>query len=131
MEKERKRILVVEDEESVRDTLSQILALEGYDAYSASNGQEAIRALDSQPLPNVIVLDLMMPVMDGWEFLEAVHKNDVHAEIPVIVVSAVGNATRYLARGSSFLKKPLDLDLLLSEIEKYCLVSRSTFVSNG
>lgn len=112
-------ILIVEDEREIREVLQQALEFEGYTTLAASNGAEAMDALDKET-PALILLDLMMPVMDGWEFLERRKPRD--AAIPVIVVSAVAGMGSRSAKADAFLKKPVELDTLLQTVEK-CMVA--------
>jgi CheY-like chemotaxis protein len=106
-------ILVVEDDLDARESLRDILHDEGYAVHTAADGQEALGVLARIPLPCVILLDLMMPGMNGWDFLDAL--GDALGEIPVVIVSA------YQApAGFPVLPKPVDLDELLRVVEKYC-----------
>ncbi len=116
-------ILVVEDDSDIRESLKEVLEVEGYQVDTAANGQEAIHALhragDGAPRYCVILLDLMMPVMNGWEFLSAVQKDASLAAIPVIVVTAAGEAGS-VAGTAAFLRKPIDLVELLSAVRAHC-----------
>jgi len=108
--------LVVDDDLGCREILSEFLRIWGYEVESAGNGKEALAKLASGDLhPSVIVLDLMMPVMNGWEFREEQIRDPRLAEIPVVVVSAardaVGGEHRPLV-ASDHLKKPVDFDRL-------------------
>ena len=78
------RVLVVDDDADIRDILGRALSLEGYDVGFAENGRDALDALGSQPRPCVVLLDLMMPVMNGIEFLDNVRADAALAETPVI-----------------------------------------------
>lgn len=113
------RILVVEDDQDIRDSLQQVLELEGYQVSSAANGKEGLEALASSAKPCLILLDLMMPVMNGWEFLAVQHGDSRLAAIPVIVVSAAGDRARS-TEANGYLKKPIDLKLLLEMVHRYC-----------
>jgi CheY-like chemotaxis protein len=110
-------VLVVEDEQDIRETLRDILEMEGYRVRCACNGKEALDALAEMPRPRLILLDLMMPVMSGYELLQALRANDDLASIPVTVVSAVGDR---LAAGTSVLRKPVDLETLLHAVDASC-----------
>ena len=81
------RVLVVDDDGELRDVLRESVELDGHTALVASNGREALRVLREQGA-DVVVLDLMMPVMNGWQFLEAVRAEPRLAQVPVIVISA-------------------------------------------
>jgi CheY-like chemotaxis protein len=111
-------VLVVEDEPDIRDTLRDILEMEGYRVRCASNGREALAALAEMPRPELILLDLMMPVMSGYEFLKELRANDALATIPVTVVSAVGDQP--VGHGENVLRKPVDLDTLLHTVGARC-----------
>jgi CheY-like chemotaxis protein len=115
-----KRILVVEDDAAIREVLTEILELDGYLVDAASNGDEGIKALEQNPLPDLILLDLMMPVKDGFAFRNEQVANPQWATIPVIVLSANANLEARLDQMGSgklpFLKKPVDLDTILYSI---------------
>lgn len=122
-------ILVVEDDEAIRSTLASVLETEGYRALTAENGRQALEILRAGgcEAPCLILLDLMMPEMNGWEFLEIRRKADVIASIPVIVISAatdqmIAGVRRAVLPGQAVkvLKKPLELDMLLNELREYC-----------
>ena len=116
-------ILIVEDDPDIRETLAEILQDEGYSVSGAANGQEALTHLRSgRPMPRLILLDLMMPVMDGWEFRSEQKQDPALAAVPVIVVSGDGNiAQKALSvEAAGYLGKPIDLDALLETIEAHC-----------
>jgi CheY-like chemotaxis protein len=108
-------ILVVEDDDDIREVLREVLQDEGYAVRTAANGRAGLDSLGSEERPGLILLDLMMPVMSGWDFLAALRENPSLRSIPVLVVSAWGEqASRSGASG--VLDKPLDLDRLMTEI---------------
>ena len=118
---ERERsILIVEDDLDVRDALTQVLEFEGYSVVGATNGQEAIDRLREGNLPSLILLDLMMPVMDGLQFRAAQMSDPSIADIPVIVISADGKVDQKAAAlgVAAYMKKPLDVDSLLDLIAR-------------
>jgi CheY-like chemotaxis protein len=117
-EREEPKILVVEDDEDARDAMVALLQLKGYRAVPASNGREALDYLDQAPPPDLIILDLWMPVMDGWQFRSEQMKNPRLADIPVIVVSALGDHAEVEA--NEIIIKPVDVDRLLATIGHYC-----------
>src|SRR6266496_6722379 len=82
------RILLVEDDRSIRDVLRAILEEEGYAVTTAENGRRALEHLRSGGAPDLIVLDLRMPIMDGWQFRAMQKADPVLATIPVLAVSA-------------------------------------------
>jgi CheY-like chemotaxis protein len=118
---EEPRILIVEDDDSAREALSDCLEMEGFRVASARNGKEALDYLHrNAPLPKIILLDLYMPVMTGWEFREAQKKDAAIAKIPVVVVTAFGSGITKQIDADVIMHKPLDLDRLLSVIRDRC-----------
>ena len=105
-------VLVVDDDESIRETLELALDLEHYATAVASDGAEALQWLRNNPAPQLILLDLMMPIMDGWQVLGHLGKDERLARIPVVVITAfdrdLGSAGQL-----PILKKPIDLRDLL------------------
>src|SRR5436190_120829 len=102
-------ILVVEDNAIIREALRDILTLEGYDVAEAENGRVALRHLESEPPPALIILDLVMPVMSGSEFLWEARERMRDRRVPIVVVSAVRGpcwASRFADRTFS---KPFDV----------------------
>ena len=87
------RILIVEDDPDTREMLERFLQLEGFEVRTAANGQIALQALQADSALNVILLDLMMPVMNGWQFRQAQAMDPKLSRIPVVVVSAAGAST--------------------------------------
>src|SRR5947208_6432557 len=82
-------VLIVEDDEDLREMMAQLLTLEGFQAATVANGREALEYLNSGARPDVILLDLMMPVMDGWEFRRRQQADPAVSGVPVIVLSAL------------------------------------------
>lgn len=115
-------ILVVEDDAAIRDALTQILEDEGYRVDGAANGREALAYLQSQPAPCLILLDLMMPVMNGWQFRSEQRADPALAAIPVVVLSADGGVQQKAEAidAIGYFKKPLALAPLLDLIEQLC-----------
>jgi CheY-like chemotaxis protein len=112
-------VLIVEDDEDLRDMMAQLLTIEGFDAAAVSNGREALDYLRGAARPHVILLDLMMPVMDGWEFRRQQKANPELAPVPVIVLSAL-DPVRAAVDATAFIKKPLDFDRLLELVRTHC-----------
>jgi DNA-binding response OmpR family regulator len=110
-------VLVVEDEADIRETLRDILEMEGYRVCCAANGQEALNVL-SEVRPKLILLDLMMPVMSGYELLKRLRESSELATIPVAVVSAIADQSAVL--DAQILKKPVDLEVLLDMVDTQC-----------
>jgi CheY-like chemotaxis protein len=111
------RIMIVEDDESIREFVSTFLTDEGHEVTLAENGVEALRLVDQQP-PALIFLDMYMPVMDGSAFLEA-YRNRVTQPAPVIGMSANSSEAKVLDHFDGFLAKPFDLTELLDCIERF------------
>jgi CheY-like chemotaxis protein len=113
-------ILLVEDDIGAREALSDILREEGFRVATANNGQEALDYLHAEPRPCLILLDLVMPVMDGWEFREKQLQEDRFAAIPVLVLTATaGEGVRSIAP-LDVLRKPVDFTALLARVERHC-----------
>jgi CheY-like chemotaxis protein len=104
-------ILIVDDDVHIREALSEILEARGYTVLEAANGLEALGLLRSGPLPAAIVVDLMMPVMDGYTFLEEQRKDPALAQIPVAIITAgsVIDDHRITPPPPPILRKPLKL----------------------
>jgi CheY-like chemotaxis protein len=114
-------VMVVEDDFAIRETLRELLEDEGYHVTQASNGAEALARLRSSHAPKLILLDLMMPVMDGWEFRHAIEGDPRLSEIPVIVISADHGLEQKVGamHVQGYLAKPFELDQLLQTVERY------------
>ncbi len=110
-------VLIVEDDRAIREPLSVLLRGEGYRVSLAENGHEALRKLRTEPSPDIIVLDLRMPVMDGWEFRAIQQQDPVLGSIPVIAISADGSAQAVTMSADAYLRKPLDPSDLLQTID--------------
>ena len=118
----RRSVLIVEDHPELRRTLTDLLQEAGYAVTSAADGQEALAGLRNAPPPDLILLDLMMPVMDGWEFRRRQRQDGALAAIPVVVIS--GGETPSHSPGfvdaASYLLKPIDFDVLLATVARHC-----------
>jgi CheY-like chemotaxis protein len=116
------RILVVEDNGSMRDSLLMLLQTEGFEAAGVGNGREALRLLRGGYDVCLILLDLMMPVMDGWAFRVEQRHDERLADIPVVVLTATLNPAREATRVGAVagLQKPLHIGPLLDLVAKYC-----------
>ena len=115
-------VLIVEDDADLREMMAQLLTLEGYQIEAVANGREALEYLNEAPRPDVILLDLMMPIMDGWEFRKRQQSDPALADVPVIVLTALDQAQARASdlNGVDFLKKPLDFDRLLELVRRRC-----------
>ncbi len=118
------RILLVDDDTALRETLAEFLGERGYEVSCAADGRAALAVLATQPTPDAILLDLAMPVMDGWAFRAAQRRDPRWAGIPTIVVSASlgadGQAVERLAPAFA-LQKPFELRRLLDALARVCM----------
>jgi CheY-like chemotaxis protein len=112
-------ILLIEDESDIRTILKDALEWEGYRVYTASNGKEGMEILPGMPAPSLILLDLMMPVMNGWEFANALQTDHAYRNVPIVALSAFSDPEKEI-RVEGFIKKPVDLDLLLALVRERC-----------
>jgi CheY-like chemotaxis protein len=113
-------ILLVEDNDDVREMMSLALQLDGHRVEAASNGQEALKQLQDGLRPCLILMDLMMPVMNGWELRAALQKEPAWRDIPVVVISAVNPDIAERLQDTAYVPKPVDIDSLLEMICLYC-----------
>jgi CheY-like chemotaxis protein len=116
-------VLIVEDDQEIREILTTILVEAGYAVASAANGLEALTQLRSGvPLPAVILLDLLMPVMDGVEFCARKDADAAIKDIPVVVMSALRKPEVKVPTTSAqgYLKKPMTLEAVLEAVERFC-----------
>jgi CheY-like chemotaxis protein len=111
-------VLVVDDDDEIRDAICGVLEAEGYTTMIAENGERALRAIDNGRRPCVVLLDLMMPVMNGWDFMRAVAAKRDLDDLPVVVVSAYSEKPAPGAK--RILKKPLDVKQLLAAVREFC-----------
>lgn len=125
---EKKNILIVEDDLAIRILLSDCLSQEGHHVATAIDGSKALEYLSQNPPPCLILLDLMMPIMDGMEFRSIQLQNPLFAKIPVIVITA-GIFTEKqinLLQAKAYLKKPFDIDKLIELVNSLCVVPLPT-----
>ena len=117
---EGRRVLVVDDDEIIRGFVSEALQDEGYEIRTAANGRHALDVLREWK-PNLIVLNLMMPEMDGWTFRAEQRKLPEAADVPVVVLSAVRDLRAQAAAlgAASVLGKPFELDDLLQTVSRF------------
>jgi CheY-like chemotaxis protein len=116
------RVLVVDDDDDLRDVLAEFFRIEGYDVAGAGNGEEALAYLQGNSPPCVILLDLMMPVMTGPEFRQRQLGDPGMAAIPVVVLSAAYDAAHQAEtlKAHRCFGKPLDLFRLLETVREIC-----------
>jgi DNA-binding NtrC family response regulator len=116
-------ILVVDDDDGVRDALGDLLASDGYEVAVAENGRIALDLLRAELRPCVVILDLMMPIMDAWDFRAAQVQSPELKAVPVIVITAAGfskESVRAHFGDLPFFGKPPDTDALLATIKQTC-----------
>ena len=116
----KKHILIIEDEEDIRECLKEFLETEGYQVTTALNGADAFNVGANLSKPDLILLDLMMPIMSGDEFIAQQKKQNFMLDVPVVLVSA-DNQTSKMAKSlgvADHLKKPMDLEDLVAIIKK-------------
>lgn len=116
------QILIVEDQKEVASFEALLMKYAGYSARRATNGKEALQMIADGFLPDLILLDIMMPEMDGYQFLEELYKEESRTPIPVIMLTALDSAPNVmmaLKRGASaYLTKPIDGDRLLQKVQE-------------
>ncbi|HYK97797.1 MAG TPA: response regulator [Candidatus Acidoferrales bacterium] len=122
-----KRVLVVDDDQDIRELLVSVLEDDGYQAESAQNGREALEVLERWKA-DVVVLDLMMPVMDGWTFADRMHEK---WDIPIVVISAATDLKRHAGRvgAAGVVAKPFEIESLLPVIARVSTTSNGTNAS--
>lgn len=116
---ERKKILLVEDEPSIREMIRCLLEVEGYQVMAAPDGREGIEILKRTRSFCLILLDIMMPKMNGWDFLDMLKSNAESANIPVVMLSAHGEMES-IVRPNAIVQKPIKLNTLLDTIKRHC-----------
>jgi CheY-like chemotaxis protein len=119
MTEPRTRVLLVDDDGDLRRSLGEALEEAGYAVTASANGYDALVALQQQPRPDVILLDLLMPVMNGWQFCQAKKADPATAPIPVIAMSAAVSSdprSPYFIEVDDFIAKPLELSELLIKL---------------
>jgi CheY-like chemotaxis protein len=115
-------VLIIEDDPDSREVITEILKTEGHELVAVANGREAMNTLRSGFRPCLIILDMLMPGMDGWQFRRAQCADEVLAKIPVVVVSGVRAARNSALQGGAvaFLSKPVAPDALLLAVATNC-----------
>lgn len=117
-----KSILVIEDDPDVRDLLTYVLETEGYRVRTASNGVTGLAHLRSRPAPCVVLLDLAVPVMDGWQFRAEQLKDERLARVPVLIVSGHPSIVQQARsmRVAGYVRKPIDTAQLVELVKQHC-----------
>lgn len=113
-------VLVVDDEEGIRENIAEALVEVGYAVRTARNGAEAIAVINEGILPCLIILDLWMPIMDGWKFMEHLRDNPETRGVPVFIITAA-DAIRNVGMGEvGLIRKPFAIDALLRVCARFC-----------
>jgi CheY-like chemotaxis protein len=113
--------MVVDDNPVCRDVLGILLRGAGYAVWEAANGRQALERLSDRPLPGLIVLDLAMPVVDGYTFRAAQRRDPALADIPVVVLTGgYGRGDVDALDAAGYLVKPADLDEVLRQVRRFC-----------
>jgi CheY-like chemotaxis protein len=110
-------VLIVDDDPDLLDVTSFVIENEGMAVETARNGAEALALLRAGRLPRLVLLDLMMPVMNGWEFLDEVANDPALKVLPIVVLTAAQHAQ--VPGAMEVLYKPMDLKALLRVVERY------------
>lgn len=119
-ESECKNVFIVEDELVVREAMRDVLELQGYKVTLAADGHEAIQILKKMsPLPCLILLDLMMPKMNGWDFLDFHKSDELISQIPIVICSAYKESAVAI-KPSGIITKPVQRASLLSTVGAFC-----------
>lgn len=113
-------IMIVDDDEDIRTTLADMLEDDGHEVVRAENGQRALEALRAGVRPCLILLDLMMPVMDGWAFRAAQQQDPELASIPVVAITAAGKPVASSIDATEVIQKPFGIDQVRAAIQRYC-----------
>lgn len=115
-----KTILIIEDEKVILHTLKDFLEVEGFDVLIAGNGLVALELLNNTPMPDLLLLDMKMPKMNGWEFAK-VYAEKFSERAPIIVATAAVDAEQRArdVNAIDWVEKPFNLDILLEKIKKY------------
>ncbi len=120
---ERPLIMLVDDDEFIRETFSGVLESEGFHVEGYRNGREALDALASSERPSLILLDWMMPVMSGEEFIHKESVQNLSSETPVVVISAVADRMGKVPGVRACVKKPMYLEILLATVREFSAVA--------
>jgi CheY-like chemotaxis protein len=115
-----KNVLIVEDDQAIRQMMQDVLEIQGYKVFLASNGREGTeKLLQLSPKPCVVLLDLMMPELNGWQFLDFQRSDPSLLHIPVVVCSAYRESARSV-KPAAIIDKPVQLEALLGAVRSFC-----------
>ena len=119
-----KTILIIDDDQGIRDALCELLEMEGYKVQLAGNGNEGLERLrDMNAAPDLVLLDFMMPAMDGFQFRQRQIAENLHTQVPVVLMSADCHVGDKQLRGGMMdhLRKPMDIAEVLDMVKKHCV----------
>ena len=119
----RRAIMIIDDDDAIREALEDVLSDEGYEVVGVSDGQQALDYLRAEKRPSAILLDLWMPVMDGWKILEALLGDPRFSRIPLVVLTAVRDQRARELHVAEVLTKPVQLQQVLGALERLTGVS--------
>jgi len=111
-------VLVIDDDVPTREALTAVLEDDGHVVSQAADGREALNLLGRMELPDVALLDMMMPIMTGWRFLEVVRQSPTLRRLRVIVMSAASEQLLTTTGAAAIVRKPLDIDHLLAVVHQ-------------
>jgi CheY-like chemotaxis protein len=119
---QQKNVLVIDDDHDIRDLVVFYLNSHGYQASGVSNGEEAITQLQTGDRTDLIILDLMMPIMDAWEFRQLQQQDPAIGQIPVVLISATDEVSYEVGplEAAGFIRKPIDFAHLLATVGQHC-----------
>jgi CheY-like chemotaxis protein len=121
MSRQNGYVLVVDDDPDILDAISFVLDSEGYRSETAANGSDALARIREGKPPCLILLDLMMPVMNGWEFRATQLEDPALSHIPVVPMTGLGRVAQTASLNApGVLEKPIDLEKLLATVVRYC-----------
>ncbi len=123
------RVLIMEDEPGIAMILSMVLSEEGHQVTSVDDGQQGLQTMQSGALPDVVFVDLHMPVMDGRTVLERMHESSVLRRIPTVLMTGAGTSSPLLPPRSHYaaiLTKPFDIWEIVRQVRKLSLASSAT-----
>jgi CheY-like chemotaxis protein len=116
---DRPRLLIVDDDPELRDSAVDALTDAGYEAVAAGDAQEALALSHGPHAPQLILLDLMMPDMNGWQFREVQRLDEQIRDIPIVVITASRDLANHPIDADSILLKPFALDDLLGQVHRF------------
>jgi CheY-like chemotaxis protein len=119
----QRKILVIEDNEEALEAISELLKMDGFSTVTATNGALGLRKMKADDHIFIVLLDLWMPIMDGWEFLQERKRDKRLAKIPVVVLSAI--PSKAIDGAEAVLTKPVNIDYLLQILRRYAARERS------